>query len=58
MLLNLESYYYSCALALTYSIVVLESCYDLFMFYLRLETCVVSVERVRTYFNNPTENID
>lgn len=58
MFIGAEELYPSCALALTYSLVVLESCFDLFVFYLRLETCVVSIERVSAYFKNPLEVID
>ncbi|CAD8124167.1 unnamed protein product [Paramecium sonneborni] len=46
------------ALAITYSMVVLDSFYDLFSLYLRMESGIVSVERVKQYFSNETENID
>ena len=58
ILLDFESLYISCALALTYSLVVLNSCFDVFNFYLDLESQIVSVERVNQYFSNKIENID
>ncbi|CAD8191591.1 unnamed protein product [Paramecium octaurelia] len=46
------------ALAITYSMVVLDSFYDCFIQYSRVETGMISVERIQEYLNNETEEIN
>ncbi|CAD8118388.1 unnamed protein product [Paramecium sonneborni] len=58
VILDFQDDYSVQALAITYSMVVLDSFYDLFSLYLRMESGIVSVERVKQYFSNETENID
>ncbi|CAD8098263.1 unnamed protein product [Paramecium primaurelia] len=46
------------ALAITYSMIVLDSFYDTFIQYSRVETDMISVERIQEYLNNETEDIN
>ncbi|CAK64501.1 unnamed protein product (macronuclear) [Paramecium tetraurelia] len=46
------------ALAITYSMIVLDSFYDCFIQYSRVETGMISVERIQEYLNNETEDIN
>ncbi|CAD8091522.1 unnamed protein product [Paramecium sonneborni] len=49
--------YASKALALTYSILIIDNFNDLFNFYLQAEQMIISVERIRQYSKIPQEDI-
>ncbi|CAD8154665.1 unnamed protein product [Paramecium octaurelia] len=49
--------YASKSLALTYSILIIDNFNELFNFYLQTEQMIISVERVRQYYDIPQEDI-